>query len=67
MTLLTRGESEDHNDNDYDESVINPETDEERAARLEAQRQKDAAQGALASRQNTEKLRKGSPSMASAR
>ena len=27
---------------DYDESVIKPETDEERAARLEAQRQTDA-------------------------
>ena len=39
MTLLNRGESEDH---DYDESVIKPETDEERAARLEAQRQTDA-------------------------
>jgi len=44
MTLLTRGESEDHDDHDYDESVIKPETDEERAARLEAQRQKDARQ-----------------------
>jgi hypothetical protein len=45
MTLLTRGESEDHHDHhdhDYDESFIKPETDEERAARLEAQRQKDA-------------------------
>jgi hypothetical protein len=41
MTLLTRGESEDHDDHD-DESVIKPETDEERAARLEAQRQTDA-------------------------
>jgi hypothetical protein len=39
MTLLNRGESEDH---DYDESVIKPETDEEREARLQAQRQRDA-------------------------
>jgi hypothetical protein len=42
MTLLTRGESEDHDDHDYDESIIKPETDEERAARLEARRQEDA-------------------------
>jgi len=42
MTLLARWESEDYDDHDYDESVIKPETDEERAARLEAQRQKDA-------------------------
>jgi hypothetical protein len=42
MTLLTRGESEHNDDHGYDESVIKPETDEERAARLEAQRQTDA-------------------------
>jgi hypothetical protein len=42
MTLLTRGESEDHDDHDNDESFIKPETDEERSARLEAQRRKDA-------------------------
>ena len=42
MTPLTRRKSEDHDDHDYDESVIKPETDEERAARLEVQRQKDA-------------------------
>jgi hypothetical protein len=44
MTLFTGGESEHHDDHDNDESVIKPETDEERAARLEAQRQKDARQ-----------------------